>query len=126
MIQLLVEVCPTFRPALEERREDYDGDIPYLVLGDFAGHLLSLHLQGRTEIFPSIAEVIERFHIEGDGYVREAATIGLLEGIQNVWGNEGTDPEFFARYLLPESARWWGSLNDFWNGKVKFVGDGLR
>ena len=28
-------------------------------------------------------EVIERWHLEGDDYVREAATVGLLEDLQN-------------------------------------------
>ena len=72
-----------------------------------------------------MARVIEELHLDGDAYVREATTIGLLEGIQNVWSNANVDPELFAPYLLPESARWWRSLNDFWAGKSKFVGEGL-
>ena len=72
-----------------------------------------------------VARLIVRVHLEGDQYVREAATIGLLEGIQNVWGNQNTDQELFAQHLLPESAKWWQSLNDFWSGKSKFVGEGL-
>jgi hypothetical protein len=72
-----------------------------------------------------VARVIERLHVEGDPYVREAATIGLLEGIQNVWGNNGVDPELFFPFLLPESVRWWKSLNKFWNGESKHVGEGL-
>jgi len=114
-----MEACPSFRPPAE------DQDLLYVVLGDFARHLLQLQKQSRTEEFPKVARTIERLHVEGDHYVREAATIGLLEGIQNVWGNEGTDPELFVRYLLPVSARWWQSLNDFWSGRSKFVGDGL-
>jgi hypothetical protein len=69
--------------------------------------------------------VIERLHVEGDSYVREAATIGLLESIQNQWGNNGVDPENFFPFLLPESARWWKSLNKFWTGESKYVGEGL-
>jgi hypothetical protein len=57
--------------------------------------------------------------------VREAATIGLLEGIQNVWSNNDVDPELFVVHLLPESAKWWLNLNDFWSGKARFIGDGL-
>ena len=36
-------------------------------------------------MFPAVGRVIERLHVEGDGYVRETAAIGLLEGIQNAW-----------------------------------------
>ena len=116
---LLMEACPSHRPTAE------DHDLLYAALGDFAHHLLQLQQQSRTQEFPEVARVIERLHIEGDHYVREAATIGLLEGIQNVWANEATDPELFVRHLLPVSAKWWQSLNDFWSGKSKFVGEGL-
>ena len=125
MIPLLIEACPSFQPILDEHRQYYGEEIPYVVLGDFSRHLLQLHQHHQTDVFPAVAQVIERLHVEGEHYVREAATIGLLEGIQNVWGNEGIDPELFVPYLLPESVRWWRSLNDFWSGKSKFVGEGL-
>jgi hypothetical protein len=122
MIPLLLEACPSFQPVLDERRQHDDEEIPYVVLGDFARHLHRLYQSNQTDVFPAVAQVIERFHVEGDHDVREAATIGLLEGIQNVWANENTDPELFVPYLLPVSAQWWWSLNDFWAGKSKFVG----
>jgi hypothetical protein len=126
MIPLLLEACPSFKPVLDEHRQsNYGKEIPYVAFGDFAHHLLQLHRQHQTEVFQAVAHVIERLHVEGDHYVREAATIGLLEGIQNVWGNEGADPELFVRYLLPVSAKWWQNLNNFWSGKSKFVGEGL-
>ena len=108
---LLIEACPSYRPAAK------DEDLLYVALGHLARHLLELHRQSRTEEFSDVARVIERLHVEGDHYVREAATIGLLEGIQNLWANEGTDPELFVPHLLPVSAKWWQSLNDFWSGK---------
>ena len=116
---LLMEASPSYRLPIEDR------ELLYLMLGDFARHLLQLQQQQQTDVFPSVARVIERLHFEGDQYVREAATIGLLEAIQNVWENQNTDPNIFAQHLLPESARWWQSLNDFWSGKSKFVGEGL-
>jgi hypothetical protein len=94
-----------------------------VALGGFARHLLDLFRAGKTEVFPSVAQVIERLHVEGDPYVREAATIGLLEGIQNAWANNNADPEVFFPFLLPESARWWKSLNKFWSGESKHVGE---
>lgn len=69
-----------------------------------------------------MARAIERLHVEGDKIVQEAATIGLLEGIQNVWGNSKLDPEQFATYLLPESRKWWEQLKLFWAGKIPYVG----
>jgi hypothetical protein len=50
----------------------------------------------------------------GDPYVSEAATIGSLEDLQNTDLHDGTDPEQFRPYLLPESARCWDELYGFW------------
>lgn len=119
VIRLLMEACPSYRLPAE------DQGALYVILGDFARHLLQLYREHQTEVFPAVARVIERLHVEGDDYVREAATIGLLESIQNVWGNEGVDPGLFVQHLPPVSARWWRSLNDFWSGKSRFVGEGL-
>ena len=117
IVPMLIEACPTFLS---------EDELPYVSLGDFARHLLELHRRHETETFPAVAWVIERFLIEGDDYVREAATIGLLEGIQNVWGNNDVDPEEFTPHLLPESRRWWIELNAFWRGERRYVGEGIQ
>jgi hypothetical protein len=67
--------------------------------------------------------VVERLHLEGDADVREAATIGLLEGLQNIAAHAGVDPDRFKVFLLPESARWWHELERFWRGETTHVGD---
>jgi|ERR1022692_643471 hypothetical protein len=116
VIPMLAEACPSFQSA---------EDLLYVALGDFAQHLLELHQRHETVAFPAVARVIEQLHVEGDRYVREAATIGLLEGIQNVWGNNDVDPEIFTTHLLPESRRWWDELNAFWRGERGYVGEGI-
>lgn len=125
VIPMLLEACPSFRPVWEQHLSENGEEILYVALGDFARHLLELFQTHKTEAFPGVARVIERLHVEGDPYVREAATIGLLEGVQNVWGNNNVDPELFLPFLLPESARWWKSLNKFWSGESRHVGEGL-
>jgi hypothetical protein len=122
---LLLEACPSFQPVWEKHICDYDEEITYVLLSDFAIHLLDLYRSGKTGTFPAVAREIERLHVEGDSYVREAATIGLLESIQNQWKNNGVNPELFFPFLLPESARWWKSLNSFWTGESKHVGETL-
>ena len=125
VIPLLLKACPSFQPLWDGHLREYEVPLIYVALGDFARHLLALYQRRETEVFPEVARVIERLHIEGDANVKKAATIGLLEGIQNTWGHSGVDPDAFVPYLLPESARWWRSLSDFWDGKSRFVGDGL-
>lgn len=120
---LLLESCASFSEKWEEHRALYnDEDLLYVDLGEFARHLVELQRAQQIEEFPAVFNVIERLHLEGDRYVKEAATIGALEGIQNVAGNTGVDPEEFLQYLHPESSKWWRQLNDFWNAKIPFVG----
>jgi hypothetical protein len=51
------------------------------------------------------------------------ATVGYLEGIQNVWGNNSIDPEIMFNYLGEKSRNWWIELNRFWSGEIKLIGD---
>ncbi|SRR5258705_3143508 len=123
VMPLLVNACPSFSKVWEEHRAFYeDEELLYVDLGVFARHLVELKKANRKEEFGAVFEIIERMYLEGDHYVKEAATIGLLEGIQNVAGNSGVEPEQFVEYLRPESARWWGQLNDFWESKIPYVG----
>ncbi len=39
---------------------------------------------GRTDTFGKVFTLIERLHVEGDEYVRQLATIGYLEDLQNL------------------------------------------
>ena len=92
VVPVLLDACPSFRPVWEEHLHDNGEEILYVALGDFARHVLELFQAGKTEAFAGVARAIERLHVEGDPYVREAATVGLLEGIPNVWGNNGVGP----------------------------------
>jgi hypothetical protein len=121
---LLLRACPSFTEKWKEHRAFYDNeDLLYVNLGEFAHHLVELHKTHQTYEFPVVFDVIEKLHLEGDDYVKEAATIGLLEGIQYVAANSEADPEAFVRDLKPESARWWQKLNDFWNGDIHALRD---
>jgi hypothetical protein len=123
VMPLFLKACPSFTEKWKEHRAIYeDEDLLYVDLGEFAHHLVELYKANQTDEFPAVFEIIERLHLEGNAYVKEAATIGMLEGIQNVAGNSGVDPEEFFPYLKPESAKWWRQLNDFWNGKIPYVG----
>jgi hypothetical protein len=61
---------------------------------------------GRTDEFAAVFKVVESLHLEGEHYVREAVTIGLLEGIQNLCSHIPLDSEVFGPWLLPETRSW--------------------
>jgi hypothetical protein len=120
MMEVLLEPCPSFRPTweafLEEWKDDRVDDLPlYLALADFARHLIAMLARCETESFPAIFLAIERLICEGEHYVSEAATIGLLEALQNHNLHSTTEPEQFRLYLEPESLQMWNELIIFWN-----------
>ena len=121
MFEPMLAACPTFGPAwrvfLNEWEDSNEGLPYYLALGDLAGHLVEQLEAGTIQQFEAVFDVVERWHCEGDHYVKEAATIGLLEGIQNISAHRGIDPRRFEYWLKPESKRWWDKLNRFWNGE---------
>ena len=120
--ELLLKACPSFKKAWEAHLEEYGEELIYVAMGDFARHLLALYKEKQIDEFQDIGKLIERLHVEGTPSTKEIATIGILEAIQNVWGNEETDPELLRPYLGTESNWYWQSLNDFWEGKVPYVG----
>lgn len=123
---MLAEACPSFADKWQKHKQEYADEknhLPYIALGEFARHLIELEKYSRTSEFENVFELIERLHLEGEPYVKEATTIGLLESLQN---NLGNDAERFEKYLKPNSLKWWNELNKFWNSENQFVGQTIN
>ena len=126
MLPMLVEACPSFANKWEEHKREYHDEenfLPYIALGELARHLIELEKQNQTIEFENVFETVETLHLDGEHYVKEAATIGLLESMQN---NLRDAAEKFVKYLKPESLKWWNELNKFWNDEIRFVGQTLN
>lgn len=127
VVPLLLDACPSFADIWERIEnengpaDDYPERLHYVDAGEFARHLVNLHKGGEWDEVRRSFEVIERLHVDGDDYVRELATIGYLEDVQNVAGHAGIDHEEFVAYLGPESRAWWQGLNAFWSGEAPLV-----
>ncbi|MEL1217510.1 hypothetical protein TVA88_00025 [Aeromonas hydrophila] len=103
MLELAVKACPSFKPAWVEFLDVWqdEKDLPiYLALGDLSRHISSLVETAQDSEIKELFEVVERWHIEGSSYVKKAATIGLLEGLQGQSNVTSIEP-----YLLPESKK---------------------
>jgi hypothetical protein len=131
LLELLGASSQTFKEIIRKELEEETftlwtdeerGLLHYVILGDFACHIIELYKNKKTHELEVIFELIERFHLEGDAYIKEAATIGILEAIQNLAANSDINPADFEIYLHAESLNWWQSLNDFWNQKIPYVG----
>lgn len=123
MIPLLVEASPGFSAEWIEFQAEWvdEPSLPhYIVLCDFARHMCRLLSEGHDLTLARVFEVVERLHNEGSVYVKEAATIGLLEDLQNTNLHlPTTKPEQFERFLLPETKRYWRKVEAFWKeGKI--------
>lgn len=119
---MLVDACPSFKEKWDAyvAGPDYDEDLLYISIGEFSQHIVELMGRGEKSEFADIFKAVEKCHLEGDSYVKEAATIGFLEGIQNI-SRDYFDPGLFSPYLLPETKKWWQKLNDFRDGKGKLI-----
>lgn len=115
VMDVLLVAWPTLRPA-HDRYAESDGEprLLYADLGWLGARLVEeVRARGAGGLAP-LFEAIERLHVEGNPKVREAATIGLLEAIQNIAARE---PEVLAQVegaLGRESRRGWKELNAFW------------
>jgi len=82
MFEPLLVADPSFQPRWTEFTTEWsdEPDLPlYLALGSLAEHILARLKVADTGGFEDIFAVVERWHTEGDAYVSEAASIGLLE-----------------------------------------------
>jgi hypothetical protein len=124
VFERLVEACPSYRARWEALRAepDFDAEVVYPNLGDFAHHVVELLERGETAELPALARELEALHVEGDDAVKEAATIGILEGIQNVASHGTVSLQPLEKELGSETKKWWDSLDAFWAGKVPYVG----
>ena len=113
----VLEACPTFRPTWDAFVEEWRSEptLPhYLALADLARHLISALAARDLETLTRVFAVVERWHLEGDQYVREAATVGLLEDLQNESLHTSTSPAEFEPFLLPTSLEFWRKVERFW------------
>lgn len=114
---LVVQACPSFESEWHEFlaywQEESEPPL-YAALEGLSRHLIGMLARQDVSSFPAVFAVIERWHLEGDAYVKEAATVGLLEDLQNRAAHDTTTPEQFRAYLGPESAKWWDKVSGFW------------
>ena len=111
----LLDEFPEFIPK--------DHTLPYLATGDFARYLLDLYHAGQTDELLKGLNFIEALHHSKHKAVRELATVGFLEDIQNLWQQGGVSPEVVFDYLGEKSQKAWQELNRFWNGEIGVIPD---
>ncbi|BBD38828.1 transposase [Aminobacter sp. Y103A] len=121
MFDVLLEVDPTFQPVWDAFADKWREQIElplYLALGDLARHVVGKLESGRTDELQQIFAVVERWLADGDELVQEAATIGLLEDLQNLNVHKSTSPDQLKQWLGPLAAGRWIEAERFWSGQI--------
>lgn len=121
--KVLSEAGERFSCKVEEFLKEWRNDpgaapdeLPdYILMGELAGVVVSDIATRNHQASSTQFEVIERLHVDGDEYVRELATIGLLEAIQGHLKGERLKFDRVHDYLGPESRIWWDKLIRFWD-----------
>lgn len=122
--EMIAELGDRFEPILSEFCKEWDdysppGDPPIYFLFSLLAREIAQDLRtGNTGQLPQAFEFIEKIHLEGDPHVREAATVGLLENIQNVMLADNTGLHLAHPFLGPVSKKWWDKVIIFWNGDM--------
>lgn len=119
VMPLLLASCPSFVDVWDWTENLDDGErLLYLDVAAFGRHVLDLISAGKTKELPAVFDTVEHLHLRGDHYVRELATIGILECFQSASADaRGVDPyRDVEPWLRPESLRWWKRLDQFWEG----------
>ncbi|APD86211.1 hypothetical protein BM527_09000 [Alteromonas sp. Mex14] len=122
MMLPILQVAEGFKPIWNEFLDEWsdENEVPvYLALSDLARYVSTLVEKSDGEELRSIFSVVERWHLEGDKFVKEAATVGLLEDLQNTNVVGVSVPQKIEPFLLPQTKLWWQKVSLFWSeGKV--------
>jgi hypothetical protein len=112
VIPLIILAAPNMKEKLADPLETH-----FHALANLSAHIVESYRKGALEEIPRIFNLIERLLKNGEKSVKEAATIGFLEGVQNLSAWAGISPEVFIPWLGHESKRDWDALNNFWDRK---------
>ena len=117
MFEPLLSISEGFKPVWDQFVEEWkdDDELPqYLVLAELARYIAKLISESKAKELYDIFSVIERWHLEGDDYVKQAATVGILEDLQDTKIVGVGVPEKVEAYLFPQSKKRWKNVYDFW------------
>ncbi len=113
MFSPMLAACPSFGPVWRDFLNDWSDepvDLPlYLALDALAVHLFKSMSQMDSKTIEKIFDVIERWQLEGDEYVRTACTVGLFERIKGAKGPKNSFSREFRNRLKPASRQAWNS-----------------
>ena len=97
--------------------EEYAGI--YTVFSSLARYVEKLLENNKKEEIQNIFNLVEKWHINGDAYIKEAVTIEFVEGIVSLNPEHHMKNEPFLPFMGNETKYWAIQVKEFWNsGKI--------
>lgn len=118
--EILLKEFPDFKV------DEDDLELPYIVAGLFTEFVLEAFNRNDKSTYLGGLKFIEALHLSDSHKVRELATVGYLESIQNTWPSELLKINIPYNDLGIESKKWWDELNLFWNNEIKYIGESFE
>jgi hypothetical protein len=119
MMEPILAALPELRPRwdafvkkwIDNPHNKSTGKLPlYLMLAELAGFLLERLEQSLTQEFAKIFGIIDRWLLQGDAYVKNAVSAGLLEDLQNPVRYQKQKPDDFKPWMQLETLKCWERL----------------
>jgi hypothetical protein len=117
VVPTFLAACPSVGPAWRKHLDFWGGEPGrgiYMDVAVLARHLVDSYERGELEEFPAAFALVERCLTEGDEATRELATIGVIEGVQNIGLHRPFGADVFLPWLGPASRTAWDELNRWW------------
>ncbi|WKZ26176.1 MAG: hypothetical protein QY304_02090 [Candidatus Paceibacterota bacterium] len=112
----IVKKSDGFRGYLEFMEFVWEKEDVYTILAELSRYILKLYKEKKEEELKTIFKLIDNIFKDGDRYVKEAITIGLLETLQNnISWEKDANPEEFLIYLSDNLKNEWNNVINFWN-----------
>jgi len=122
IMPLLLESCPTFRPAWDAHLAGpYGSTGIYTDASAFVQFLIEEHEKGRGATIASAFAILERIFEEGDDETKTVAALGIIETLQSVADWRPYKAVVFEPFLGPRSRLAWDEVYLFWEGKIPFI-----
>lgn len=118
LLECILKRSDDFKEHLETHNPDWKEEGDYTALAEYARYILSLYKENKEEQIKENFRLIGEVFDEGDQYVKEAVTIGLLETLQNnISWEKDIKGEVFLPLLSEALKNEWKKVGDFWEGR---------
>jgi hypothetical protein len=123
MISMLLEACPTAKPAWDEHLQNWEGQEAgyYNDISVFAHHIVDSFKADKKSELEGFFSVLEKLLESGDEETKDLVSIGLLEDIQNIASWEKFGNRVFEPWLKPLTRRASDDIRAMWQGKSSLM-----